>query len=97
VLRRAPHPDAPDRLSPIDARVLEQVVRTIGALAEPPLDELRVLRAMYEPYVWSLSEHLMMPLPAWAGASASDNWRTSAWERDPLGPAPRRRDGHDED
>src|SRR5947207_3692456 len=43
VLRRAPLGDVPDRLSPVDARVLEQIVRTIGALAEPPLDELRIL------------------------------------------------------
>ena len=96
VLRRAPRLDAPDRLSPVDARVLEQVVRTIGVLADPPLQELRLLRAMYEPYVFALSDHLLMPLPAWAGESAHDNWRTSAWEREPFGRAPGRRDVHDQ-
>src|SRR5438034_2769922 len=96
VLRRAPRLDMPDRLSPVDARVLEQVLRTIGVLADPPLQELRLLRAMYEPYVFALSDHLLMPLPAWAGESVSDNWRTSAWEREPFGGSRGRRDVHDE-
>jgi hypothetical protein len=49
---------------------------------------------MYEPYVISLSEHLLMPLPAWAGERASDNWRTSAWEREGTGRAVGPRDVH---
>jgi hypothetical protein len=95
VLRRPPRLDAPDRLSPVDARVLEQIVRTSGALAERALDELRLLRAMYEPYVIPLAEHLLMPLPVWAGERPSDNWRTSAWER--LGRTMGARDVHDEE
>jgi hypothetical protein len=94
VLRRPPMLDAPDRLPPVAARVLEQIVVTNGALAGPALAQLALLRAMYEPYVISLSEHLLMPLPAWAGERASDNWRTSAWEREGTGRAAGPRDVH---
>lgn len=40
------------------------------------------LRAMYEPYVYALSQWLMMPLPPWIlPEDAIDNWKTSAWGR----------------
>ena len=40
------------------------------------------LRKMYEPYVFSLSEFLLMPLPTWVlPPNAIDNWKTSAWGR----------------
>jgi hypothetical protein len=43
---------------------------------------LRELREMYEPYVFALSEQLMMPLPPWIlPPDAIDNWKTSAWGR----------------
>jgi hypothetical protein len=43
---------------------------------------LRDLRAMYEPYVTALSEHLIMKLPPWIlPEEAIDNWKTSAWGR----------------
>ena len=60
------------------------------------MDELGLLRAMYEPYVVSLSEHLLMPLPAWAGERGHDNWRTSAWQRGAVGRATGPRDVHDD-
>jgi len=98
VLRRPPRLDRPERLPPVAARVLEQIAVTNGAaLAGPPLHQLALLRAMYEPYVVPLSEYLMMPLPAWVGEAASDNWRTSAWERGATGQVAGRRDVHDED
>ena len=40
---------------------------------------------------------LLMALPAWAGESVSDNWRTSAWEREPFGRGSGRPDVHAED
>jgi Ion channel len=44
--------------------------------------KLNKLRHMYEPYVYALSEYLLMPLPSWEiAAEAADNWQTSAWER----------------
>ena len=43
---------------------------------------LQELREMYEPYVFALSEHLLMPLPPWIlPKDAIDNWKTSAWGR----------------
>ena len=40
------------------------------------------LRSMYEPYVYALSEWLLMPLPPWIlPKNAVDNWKTSAWGR----------------
>lgn len=41
---------------------------------------LRELRQMYEPYVYSLSERLRLPLPSWMLESTLlDNWQISAW------------------
>ncbi|MDT7543186.1 MAG: hypothetical protein QOE33_3090 [Acidobacteriota bacterium] len=53
-----------------------------GADAEA---KLASLRKMYEPYVTSLARHLAMPLPPWIDtrAAATDNWQTSAFERNP--------------
>jgi len=43
---------------------------------------LNQLREMYEPYVYALSELLLMPLPPWIlPEDAIDNWKTSAWGR----------------
>ena len=43
---------------------------------------LRELREMYEPYVFALSDQLLMPLPPWIlPTDAIDNWKTSAWGR----------------
>ena len=59
-------------------RVRGIVLQDGGAVAE----RLDKLRAMYEPYVHALSEHLLMPLPQWEiAAKSADNWQTSAWER----------------
>jgi hypothetical protein len=42
-----------------------------------------VPRRMYEPYVYSLSERFLMPLPPWRLKSAAmDNWQISAWGAD---------------
>ena len=83
VLGRAPLEPADDRLPATDlARlraglVAASVVLDAGAGAD---DKLLELRRMYEPFVTTLSEHLLMPLPAWrAGSVARENWRSSAW------------------
>ena len=45
-------------------------------------ERLAELRAMYEPYVYALSDWLMMPVPPWILPPDSiDNWKTSAWGR----------------
>ena len=85
VFNTVPHPPVPDRLP---ATELDRVRRNLasrgislhdGAAAA---EKLNVLRRMYAPYVNALSEHLLMPLPAWeVESAAADNWQTSAWER----------------
>jgi hypothetical protein len=43
---------------------------------------LAELREMYEPYVYALSDWLLMPAPPWILPPDSiDNWKTSAWGR----------------
>jgi hypothetical protein len=83
---------APTTLQCCDLRLPEQdLVRLRRVLAEneivlPQGEEaerkLLNLRLMYEPYVFALSELLMMPLPPWIlPKDAIDNWKTSAWGR----------------
>jgi len=56
-----------------------EIVLAPGDEVETRLGELR---AMYEPYVFALSEFLLMPLPPWIlPEDAIDNWKTSAWGR----------------
>jgi hypothetical protein len=46
---------------------------------------LKTLREMYEPYAFSLSEWLLMPLPAWSRTEGSkDNWTAGFWESDEM-------------
>jgi hypothetical protein len=69
----------------------EELKRALTILQENgigfPMDQsaeqrLRQLRLMYEPYVFALSEWLLMPLPPWIlPPDAIDNWKTSAWGR----------------
>lgn len=82
-------PSAPvscsSRLSAEELARLRKILEDVGA----PLRDggeadgrLAELRMMYEPYVFALSELLMMPLPPWIlKAEAIDNWKTSAWGR----------------
>ena len=54
------------------------------ALQEGPEPErrLRELRALYEPYVFALADHMRIVLPQWTPTtSQADNWQTSAWGR----------------
>lgn len=39
------------------------------------------IRGMYEPFLLSLSDHLLMPLPTWLSQDEKvDDWQTSAWD-----------------
>ncbi len=73
------------RLFPGDLERLKKILENNGAsLQDGEEAELRLyeLRLMYEPYVSSLSNMLLMPLPPWIlGSDAIDNWKTSAWGR----------------
>ena len=90
-LRLRPESPAADRLSAADQTKLRAWLGAAGVrLAEGPEAEQRLadLRAMYEPYVASLSRHLLMPLPGWLPPEkARFNWQTTAWARTGKGDA----------
>jgi Ion channel len=77
--RALPH----DRLPP------EELLRLRAKLAQggmklrdtPESDrKLNELRAMYEPYVFALANHLSQSLPPWIPVKkGKDNWQTTAW------------------
>jgi hypothetical protein len=80
-----PTPPAVDRLSHEELlRIRRMLASYIVELRhkEEPSPRLSELRHMYEPYVNSLSQQLLMPLPPWVvTAKKTDNWQTSAFER----------------
>ena len=73
-----------DRLNEEEFARVKQILsdNKIELGGEEPEKRLRELRQMYEPYVFALSEQLLMPLPPWIlPQDAIDNWKTSAWGR----------------
>lgn len=80
-----PREPNPDRLPPAEFARLRGSLAARGIIVQDGLaaeEKLYTLRRMYEPYVNSLSEYLLMPLPAWEVSSANaDNWQVSAWGR----------------
>ena len=85
VLRCRPRDGGPDRLPPVDRVKLRTLLAQAGLkLHEGTFVDHQIseLRAMYEPYVEALSEHLLMPLPGWLPPlKARSNWETTAWAR----------------
>lgn len=85
VLRCRPHDGGPSRLPAEDLLTLRALLAKAGlTLHEGAFVDHQIaeLRAMYEPYVRALSEHLLMPLPGWLPpAKARANWETTAWAR----------------
>lgn len=78
-------PEAPenDRLPRAELARLRTTLRDAGVsiredqASAAALDDLR---AMYEPYVNSLADFLLLPLPSWLPVSgARDNWQKSKW------------------
>jgi hypothetical protein len=73
-----------DRLPPADLARLREILAAANiALREgrEADEELGGLRRMYEPYVYALSNHLLMPLPGWiAPPGQKDNWQKSRWK-----------------
>ena len=84
-LRLRPRPPQAPRLPAEDLARLRAWLAAAGVrLAEGAEAERRLteLREMYEPYVESLSHHLLMPLPGWLPPEkARFNWQTTAWAR----------------
>jgi len=82
VLKLSPSRPAPDRLPPEDLPQVRGLLTQCGvsectASGDAKLNELR---AMYEPYLWSLSKLLLMPLPSWGVKVAADR-DTTVWGR----------------
>jgi hypothetical protein len=94
IFSAAPHLSHQARLTPTILTRLRAELIAAGLQPHTEfLDTLRLaeLRALYEPYVYSLASHLLLDLPPWvAEPNATDNWQTSAWgqaEALPIDPA----------
>jgi hypothetical protein len=84
ILRTPPQPPPVDRLPAADFDQLTASLAKAGIdlRRDPRLrDKLAELRAMYEPFVNSLGNYLLLRLPPWLHSGRIDNWRTSAWGR----------------
>jgi hypothetical protein len=69
-----------ERLPPDDLRRLRQIVDACHPLGSSDAFEgqLAMLRAKYEPFVWTLAQFLLLELPPWVpGPDAVDAWQTS--------------------
>lgn len=83
VFQTPPRALEPPRLTPAGLAQLHAALgaRGLDLVAAAALDaSLAELRAMYEPYVVALADYLLIAVPPWRRPSATDNWRTSAWE-----------------
>jgi hypothetical protein len=85
VFASPPRPMPFDRLLPEDFVRLRETLANQGMRlsGDPGVDaRLTALRALYEPYVYSLAEYLRIELPPWIPTGTGrDNWQTSAWGR----------------
>jgi hypothetical protein len=84
-----PRPPDHDRLDPDRLGRLRDALRSAGITPREgaAIDrKLTELRAMYEPFVVSLSDYFVLPLPPFlSDAPIVDNWQTSAWMRRTAG------------
>ncbi len=85
IFRTKPSSAGRDRLPAEQLAQLRSFLETVNvrfASGEKCEERLAGLRAMYEPYVWALADHLRLRLPNWMPtAQQADNWQTSAWGR----------------
>ena len=83
ILDASPVPET-DRLSPVDWDMFVLRVHRSGLdIQDGPeaYEQLKVLRACYEPYLAGLAHLLAMPVTRWvADGNARDQWETSAWD-----------------
>src|SRR5258708_843387 len=77
IYHAVPHPADDERLLTLGIQQLRELLGPDTTLSE---DKLLQLRALYEPYVFALSEFLLMPLPNWTvKQNMRDNWQTTAF------------------
>jgi Ion channel len=78
-------PRMPDRLTPEGLDQLRKDLAQHGVTlydGEDSWERLADLRALYEPYVYSLGLRLRFALPAWIAVEhGKDNWQGSPWDR----------------
>lgn len=78
-------PSAAERLSEPELSALREVLAAAGLRLrsdEYGRDKLAKLRSMYEPYVHSTGQNLMLKLPPWRFAEKTrDNWQAGPWDR----------------
>jgi hypothetical protein len=71
----------PDRLPAEDFEQMRAALMDAGLSFsddETARDQLSALRATYEPFLYALSRHFLVPLPRWLPESTADNWNRSA-------------------
>lgn len=89
VLHAAPKENNPDRLPAEKLSEIRSLLAAEGLHLRERIESdkhLHELRSMYEPYLHSLSERLLLPLPPWILKSPLlDNWQISAWGPKPPG------------
>jgi hypothetical protein len=83
VFGTAPRAPAADRLSSADLRQIRDTLAAHGMRlhdGEEADRQLLKLRSMYEPFIYSLAQHLSQTLPPWIPQKkGKDNWQTTAW------------------
>jgi hypothetical protein len=78
-------PQAPDRLTDAQFDTLRDTLAAAGLklrASEEACQKLTKLRSMYEPYVHSTAQNLMVMLPPWQRLEkVRDNWQAGPWDR----------------
>lgn len=76
---------SPERMSVTEFDTIRETLATAGLKLrydEMGRDKLTKLRSMYEPYVHSTSQRLMLTLPPWKYTEKTrDNWQAGPWDK----------------
>jgi hypothetical protein len=81
IFRQRPQLSEKDRLPPEDFPAIQSALSDAGLVFsdEGSAEErLNAFRATYEPFLFALSSHFMLPLPAWLAEDSPDNWQRSS-------------------
>jgi hypothetical protein len=83
IFNTSPREPEMERLRPEDLVCLREDLAEAGIILKEGSDmeeKLKRLRHMYEPYVYSLADHLRITIPRFVSDEPHpDNWQTSAW------------------